>query len=570
MLENLRDPKDLFKKVCATKGRQAKGVCALRVGDQHTAELEVQAELLGKTFFPATRTQPCSLTTDFDLEQQEARAWRQFTKDKLKSAVLGTSNSLAAGLLGLSYCTVKWIIKVAGAQLLNLYNACMRMRCHPTCWKQELMAVVPKPRKADMSSLKSYCPISLIECLSKVLKKMVATRMQIDIAVHGLLPNNQFGGLHHVGTNDAGLALVHNIETTWNNKQFCAVIAADIAQFFLSLNHARLIQVCGLLGYPPEITRWLGSFLLDSSFAFWIGGQTTKCMPFHRCGVPQGSPLLPVLAATYIAAATDVEGCQVYVDNAALKGFGPTAKGALNEALMLCSKVEGCLNAIGLQINHRDKLEAIIFSRKAFSTATICVAHPDSTETIVPVGQVWCYLGFYFTTKLCWKEHMKQCKLKAIAATQALHILANCVKGHTLAHTQTAYLMGICPVITYRAPIWFSGRHQEGLIKELETAQNKGVRWCLSTFQTSNIEAMRHIALILPIRYVLGQLQENCLTCLWAVGPNHGLVTRLAKRRRLRCCKATTLANLKALSADVAEQIDPAHKAARDVPMGLC
>jgi hypothetical protein len=104
MLENLRDPKDLFKKVCATKGRQAKGVCALRVGDQHAAELEAQAELLGKTFFPATRTQPCSLTMDFDPEQREARAWRQFTKDKLKSAVLGISNSLAAGLLGLSYC----------------------------------------------------------------------------------------------------------------------------------------------------------------------------------------------------------------------------------------------------------------------------------------------------------------------------------------------------------------------------------------------------------------------------------------------------------------------------------
>jgi hypothetical protein len=56
MLENLRDPKDLFKKVCATKGRQAKGVRALRVRDKHAAELEAQVELLGKTFFPATRT----------------------------------------------------------------------------------------------------------------------------------------------------------------------------------------------------------------------------------------------------------------------------------------------------------------------------------------------------------------------------------------------------------------------------------------------------------------------------------------------------------------------------------
>jgi hypothetical protein len=144
MLKNLRDPKDLFKKVRATKGRQAKGVRALRVRDKHAAEPKAQAKLLGKTFFPTTRTQLCSLTMDFDPEQRKARAWRQFTKDELKVAVLGTLNSLAAGLSGLGYRMVKWIIEVAGAQLLNLYNACMRMRRHPTCWKQELMAVVPK------------------------------------------------------------------------------------------------------------------------------------------------------------------------------------------------------------------------------------------------------------------------------------------------------------------------------------------------------------------------------------------------------------------------------------------
>jgi hypothetical protein len=62
-------------------------VRALRVGDKHAAEPEAQAELLGETFFPATRTQPCSLTTDFDPEQREARAWRQFTEDELKNAV---------------------------------------------------------------------------------------------------------------------------------------------------------------------------------------------------------------------------------------------------------------------------------------------------------------------------------------------------------------------------------------------------------------------------------------------------------------------------------------------------
>lgn len=188
--------------------------------------------------------------------------------------------------------------------------------------------MVPKPHKLDMTSPKSYCPISLIECLSKLGKKMMATQMQTDSVKFGLLPDNQFGGLLNVGTNDAGLALRHNIEEAWAWGKYCAVIAANVKQFFPLLSHARLVYVILLYSYLPQVTVWLASFLANRLYTFCIGGIITSRRPFHGRGVPQGSLLSPILAATYITAVTNTEGCQVYMDDACLKGYHSMAHSA--------------------------------------------------------------------------------------------------------------------------------------------------------------------------------------------------------------------------------------------------
>jgi hypothetical protein len=138
--------------------------------------------------------------------------------------------------------------------------------------------------------------------------------------------------LRHVGIDDAGLALRHDVEEAWARGEYCAVIAADVKQFFPLLDHTRLIHLLGLYGYPPQVTSWVSAFLKGRTYAFRIGGIITQRRPFHGLGVPQGLPLSPVLAATYIAAATDIEGCQVYVDDAAVKGYATTALAAATQA----------------------------------------------------------------------------------------------------------------------------------------------------------------------------------------------------------------------------------------------
>jgi hypothetical protein len=288
------------------KGCRKAKVCALRSGDWHAADPESQAKLLREVFFPPQPSQSCSTSTAFDPAQAPTCTWKPFTGKELYHALKDTSNTSAARGLGLGYKLIKWItggVERAEEAILHITNMCFDLGYVLVCWKHKLLAVVPKPQKTDMSTPKSYWPILLIECLSKLSKKMLVTCMQIDIICKNLLPNNQFGGLHQVGVNDAGLALRHNIEEAWARGEYCAIIAADIKQFFLLLGHVWLIHLLGLYSYPPQVTRWVLLFLEGRTYTFRIGSIVTQRRPFHRLGVLQWLPLLLVLAATYIAAA---------------------------------------------------------------------------------------------------------------------------------------------------------------------------------------------------------------------------------------------------------------------------
>ena len=59
-------------------------------------------------------------------------------------------------------------------QLADLVRASIYAGHHPKEWKEAIVCVIPKPRQADYTIPKNYCPISLLKCLGKLVEKIVA------------------------------------------------------------------------------------------------------------------------------------------------------------------------------------------------------------------------------------------------------------------------------------------------------------------------------------------------------------------------------------------------------------
>jgi len=126
-----------------------------------------------------------------------------------------------------------------------------------------MIAVVPKPGKTDYSLPKSYRPVALLECLGKLLEKVITARILHDVGAHNLVPTNQFGARPHSSTIHAGLALIHDIATAHAKGSCCGSLLLDIQGFFDNINHDRLIHTFRILGFAQKICQWLTSFLAD-------------------------------------------------------------------------------------------------------------------------------------------------------------------------------------------------------------------------------------------------------------------------------------------------------------------
>ena len=110
---------------------------------------------------------------------------------------------------------------------------------------------------------RSYRPITLEECLGKVLEKIVAKRLQYFSNTLGLLPSNQFGGRERASVLDAGAALIKNIQSAWAKGKVYSVLACDVQGFFDNVGHTYLVHELKQLGLPLPLQEWALSFVTD-------------------------------------------------------------------------------------------------------------------------------------------------------------------------------------------------------------------------------------------------------------------------------------------------------------------
>lgn len=85
-------------------------------------------------------------------------------------------------------CTLlKWVWAADADHIVSLFDACLKASHYPSPWKEAVVCVIPKPKRADYTLAKNFRPISLLECLGKLLEKVVARLVYRDMTKHALI-----------------------------------------------------------------------------------------------------------------------------------------------------------------------------------------------------------------------------------------------------------------------------------------------------------------------------------------------------------------------------------------------
>jgi hypothetical protein len=178
------------------------------------------------------------------------------------------------------------------------------------------------------------------------------------------------GGRKQRSAIDAVLLLLNNIQSKNNRKKARQRIATtlflDVKGAFDHVSKNQLLSICKELGLPTAFTQWVDTFLSNRKLQLSFNGQTQEQVELET-GIPQGSPISPMLFLLYIRniCSIQTEGAYSlsYIDDFAITVTSNSAKSNCKKLERIALEIMSKANEAAISFNV-SKTELIHFHSK--------------------------------------------------------------------------------------------------------------------------------------------------------------------------------------------------------------
>ena len=362
----------------------------------------------------------------------------------------------------------------------QIYNLSIETGIVPNVMK--VSRVTPVYKNGDVTNTGNYRPISTLSPFSKVFERLIYNQLNNFLEKNNISYQYQFGFRKGYSTEQAILEITDSLKKALDKKMVTCGLFLDFSKAFDTVNHDILLSK--LYHYVVRGTpfNWFKSYLHNRTQFVEIG-NTKSSYETIVCGIPQGSPLGPLLFLLYI---NDLPNCskklsfRIFADDTNM--FYTCDKlqhleTITNEELKLVFKY---CDINKLSINLAKTNYMVISSPKL--NGSICIHNIERKSQIK-------YLGVYIDQNLHWGPQIQHINNKLGKNIGIINKLRYYVDLHTL---RQMYFSFIYPYLTYGITSWGSA-YKTRLLK-IKTKQNKSVRGMF--FAYSRDSAMPYLNLL--------------------------------------------------------------------------
>lgn len=248
--------------------------------------------------------------------------------------------------------------------LTSLGNLIIEQGIFPRDLKRSI--IHPIYKGGDRGDINNYRPISVLPVISKIMEKLINSRLLGFLNTFSILSKNQYGFRTGISTENAISDLTRNVTTHLDNKKKALCIFLDLKKAFDTVSIPTLLYKLNRIGIRDNFLALLTDYLQDRTQIVKLDKNTYSNVNIsNNYGVPQGSVLGPTLFLIYINDLTNlklVNGCVFsYADDTALLFHGDNWPEVFAMAETGLAKVMGWLNMNLLSLN-MSKTNYITFS----------------------------------------------------------------------------------------------------------------------------------------------------------------------------------------------------------------
>ncbi|EXF83885.1 zinc knuckle [Colletotrichum fioriniae PJ7] len=426
--------------------------------------------------------------------------------------------------------------------LEHIINACFLLSHHPAQFKRSRTVIVEKAGKPTYDTPKNWRPLALLSCMGKVVEKAMSNRLTILSLEHSLVPYNQFGFARRSTTKALELIL-NRVYRCWNAspRMFATLMTIDMTGAFDHVDREVLLKILVRKGVPDWMVLYISSFLSDRRVALSIPGYTSEEF-WVNIGIPQGTPLSPVLFALFSSLILDELNkiwpsspffqVMSYVDDTCMVVTSHSYEENCKILTTAFTDLIAATAPSGISLGP-SKTHIMHFQNphKETQGTNSRTANEPEPPRIIPLAdlpdvgvegakkeEVIKLLGVYLDQSLTWATHVKKITEKMEAKMRTIYRISGSTWGPSLASIRRLYITSVRPIAAYAAPVWFLYRDNErrirwqisaNLVMKLDKAQAVCLRQVAGAYQTTANPVVHQELDVPPLSLFLEKLGQK-------------------------------------------------------------